>query len=254
MVWKHLKKPAILVASLALAVGIAPMVAFADEVVPEGADGGDMVAQALTEIDSVSVTISQPNAGATTATAPTITTPNNSGYSAGDSFWSKDRAGTVYDSPAQFAEGETYYVHFNLTANDGYALSGNPVVTVTNGELVYSDGTYEGVLSALASVKAVAAAATPEEETDKPAADEPAADEPESTEPAATEPTPAVTDAETTTTETAANTDAAATTTTSNTTASTLPKTSDALPVALFGGIALMSGLVLAMAWRLRRN
>lgn len=262
MVWKHLKKPAILVASLALAVGIAPMVAFADEAAPEGADGGNQVAPELTAqaddnvIDSVIVNVSAPIAGSTTATAPDVTIPDGSNYSfdPGEAnngfFWSKSPIGEGYDSETTFQDGENYLIYVMLKPNSGYTFNAANAPTVNGGTLERAVEQDSSMFHFSVSVAAKAASSdTPAED-----ADEPAATDPESTEPAATEPAPAATEAETTTTETAANTDAAATTTTSNTTASTLPKTSDALPVALFGGIALMSGLVLAMAWRLRKN
>lgn len=263
MVWKHLKKPAILVASLALAVGIAPMAAFADETVPEGADGGnqgapELTAQELNEIDSINLNIAAPIAGKSSANPPQATT-TDAGYTILNekNHWINPDTGEMLNTT--FVEGESYDAMIWLTLNEGYAIAGGNIrsipVNIENGEFKSIDGEgYDVEIGNIIEVwaKVKAAAAPKPAPDDEPAADEPAATEPESTEPAATEPTPAATDTETTAAETATATQA--TTSSTNTTASTLPKTSDALPVALFGGIALMSGLVLAMAWRLRKN
>ncbi len=255
MVWKHLKKPAILVASLALAVGIAPMAAFAAE--GDDVDQGDaeLTAQALVEIDSVSVTVTPPVAGETTATDPSVAVPAGSNYSVNNSFWSYSAVGEKYGTSDEhpnvtFEEGKDYYIYASLAPNTGYTFVEGPdgtSIQVIGGALANGMVEFPEYLYTISSV--TAKAATPDTPTTP---DEPAADEPESTEPAATEPTPAATDTETTATETSTTTQA--TTSSTNTTASTLPKTADALPVALFGAMALMSALVLAMAWRLRRN
>lgn len=263
MVWKHLKKPAILVASLALAVGIAPMVAFADDATPEGADNADIVAQADDSvIDSVSITVTPPTAGTTPANAkPSVSIPDNANYGIEGGYpkWTDSTTGVLSDeaSNTSFVEGQEYYMLVHLLAGDGYTFSSNPDANVSGGSLGQYVDVYGKTYAAPIIVKAVAASNnTPTEDADEPAAnDKPAADEPAATDTHAdekVEETPAATTDNTSATETSTTTQA--TTSSTNTTASTLPKTADALPVALFGGIALMSALVLAMAWRLRRN
>lgn len=261
MVWKHLKKPAILVASLALAVGIAPMVAFADEPTSEGADGGDQGAPELTaqaEVQSdISITVKQPAVGDTLSENATDAVSLAGGdCSIAYAVWQEAEL-----DPVEVVAGVQYTIDLGLRAAEGSTFkadaSGQYVGTVKTDKGQVDRVVVSSANPSFMEVFIKIAAASGDEltgDSDEPAADEPAATDPESTEPAATEPAPAATEAETTTTETAANTDAAATTTTSNTTASTLPKTADALPVALFGAMALMSALVLAAAWRFRRN
>lgn len=265
MVWKHLKKPAILAASLALTIGIAPMAAFADEAAPEGAYGGDqavpeLTAQdALTEVESINLNITAPIAGESSVNPPQAST-TDVGYTILNekNHWINPDTGEKLDTT--FVEGESYDAMIWLTLKNGYAIAGGNIrnipVNIENGEFKSIDGDgYDAEIGDIIEVWAkVKAAASPEPTPTTP--DEPAATEPDSTEPAATDPAPAAAEDEAAATEAATSTDTAtqATTSSANTTASTLPKTADALPVALFGGIALMSALVLVMAWRLRRN
>ena len=278
MVWKHLKKPAILAASLALTIGIAPMAAFADEAAPEGADNTDIVAQAdetamvaqddsydWTRIDSVAVTVTPPVAGTTSATDPAAK-PDGQHYSVPWSGWVDDEGVDERTDVVTFVAGDTYKMLLNVKADTGYFFPQEQTqVTVTGGTFEQITGSmnqsasrvWDNVLERYIEteeysgitilVSVVAAAAQPGAED---SATDGGASEPEN--PPATEP-PTVAESEPAATEAAAPAPQA-TTSSANTTASTLPKTADALPVALFGGIALMSALVLVMAWRLRRN
>lgn len=268
MVWKHLKKPAILVASLALAVGIAPMVAFADDATPEGADGGNMVTQddGFTSVDVVNLQVQVPVAGESSSTPPKATS-NDVGYTIlnNENHWVNDNAELLGD--VTFVEGDTYNMIIRLKPNDGITFGGgnmrNVTYNVTGGTFkdVYEGDWTNGSIDVLISAAAAKANGGNEPadagdtpETQDPSATEPEKPEPSVTDPAETESTPeaAVTTDNTPATETSTATQA--TTSSTNTTASTLPKTADTLPVALFGAMALMSALVLAAAWRFRRN
>ena len=159
MTWKHLKKPAVLVASLAIVLGLAPAYAFAAEGgVPEGAEGtdngapeaglveqgtgeGGLDVQANGEVDSVSLTVTPPEVGTNLSMdASENVSSTGEGYSVGEAVWQEAEVDTV-----QVVDGGQYTMNVGLVASDGktfkYTVGGDDLwhysgtATVSNGEV-----------------------------------------------------------------------------------------------------------------------
>lgn len=258
MNWKHLRKPAVFVASLALAVGIAPLAAFAAEG-DAAQDGAELVAQAEVQQD-ISINVKQPAVGDTlSGNAADAVSVADGNCSIEYAVWEEAEL-----DPVEVVAGTQYTINLGLNAPAGDTFKANDsgqyagTVKSDKGQVdraVVSSAnpSFMEVFIKIAAASGDNPAADEPEETD-PAADDPKPDPtPADTKPAATDTDKAAADTEKAATDTAASEKTTSSTATS-TSASTLPKTADSLPIALFGTMALVSVLALAASWRLRKN
>lgn len=98
-------------------------------------------------ISSVTINVTAPTAGTTSATAPTVSVPAGEGYTLVSSSW-VNADGSALSGEVTFAAGETYYIGVELNADEGngwnqigpgdgevYEQYGSMVTTVNGGDL-----------------------------------------------------------------------------------------------------------------------
>ena len=85
-------------------------------------------------ITSVSLSVTVPKAGDTTATRPKVTIPSGSNYSISGTFWISDDYIDVLPGNIVFEAGKTYNIGIVLVVAEGYSFQ-SPAVHVTNGTL-----------------------------------------------------------------------------------------------------------------------
>ena len=87
-------------------------------------------------INDVVLNVTPPMQGQSSAAAPKVTVPENTGFSVSAAAWC-DESGNALQAPVQFAGGSKYYVHVGLTADDGcwWNRLGTLQLTVNGGTL-----------------------------------------------------------------------------------------------------------------------
>ena len=88
------------------------------------------------EITAISVTVTLPRAGTTTATKPNVTIPAGSPchFFEDGAYWTDDQFRSL-EQPLTFEAGKTYHLVVMLDANDGYVFASPfPQISVKNGK------------------------------------------------------------------------------------------------------------------------